>query len=49
MQEFTQMGTVLLFVFLVMLNSCLLLYDRLILPLIYLYVNKIKPRLRFIH
>jgi len=48
-QEFTQMGAVLLLVFLAMLNACLLLYDRLLLPLIYLYVNKIKPRLRFIH
>ncbi len=47
--EFTQMGAVLLILFLLMLNACLLLYDRLLLPLIYLYVNKIKPRLRFIH
>lgn len=48
-QEFTQMGSVLLVVFLLMLNVCLLLYDRLLFPMIYLYVNKIKPRLRFLH
>ncbi|MBR5226168.1 MAG: hypothetical protein IKV90_10985 [Clostridia bacterium] len=48
-QEFTQMGAVLLAVFLLMLNVCLLLYDRLLFPMIYLYANKIKPRLRFLH
>lgn len=48
-QEFTQMGAVLLLVFLLMLNACLLLYDRLLIPIIYLYANKIKPRLRFLH
>ena len=48
-EEFTQMGTVLLIVFIVMLNACLLLYDRLMFPMVYLYVNKIKPRLKFIH
>ncbi|MBQ8618637.1 MAG: hypothetical protein IJ418_14160 [Clostridia bacterium] len=48
-QEFTQMGAVLLIVFLIMLNFCLLLYDRLLFPMIYLYANKIKPRLRFLH
>ena len=48
-QEFTQMGAVLLFVFLLMLNACLLLYDRLLLPMIYLYAGKIKHRLRFLH
>ena len=48
-QEFTQMGTLLLIAFLLMLNLCLLLYDRLLFPLIYLYVNKLKPRLKFLH
>jgi len=47
-QEFTQMGAALLLLFLAMLNACLLLYDRLLLPMVYLYVNRIKPRLRFI-
>lgn len=48
-QEFSQMGSVLLIVFLMMLNACLLLYDRLLFPMIYLYANKIKPRLKFLH
>jgi len=47
-QEFTQMGAALLLLFLAMLNACLLLYDRLLLPMVYLYVNRIRPRLRFI-
>lgn len=48
-QEFIDMGGVLLFVFLITLNLCMLLYDRLLFPMIYLYANKIKPRLRFLH
>jgi len=48
-QEFTQMGSALLIIFLLMLNLCMLLYDRLLFPMIYLYANKIKPRLKFLH
>lgn len=48
-EEFTQMGTVLLIAFILTLNACLLLYDRLLFPMVFLYVNKIKPRLKFIH
>lgn len=48
-QEFTQMGMGLLIIFLITLNVCLLLYDRLLLPMIYLYAGKIKPRLKFLH
>ena len=48
-QEFSEMGALLLVVFLILLNICMLLYDRLLFPLVYLYVNKIKPRLRFLH
>lgn len=48
-EEFTQMGSVLLVIFLLMMNACLLLYDKLLFPLIYLYANKIKPRLKFLH
>lgn len=47
-EEFTQMGTILLSAFTVMLNACLLLYDRLMLPMVYLYVSKLKPRIKFI-
>lgn len=47
-EEFTQMGAVLLAAFVVMLNACMLLYDRLLAPMVYLYVNKIAPKLRFL-
>ncbi len=47
-QEFTQMGAVLLAVFLVLLNLCLFLYDYILLPMIYLYALKIQPRLKSI-
>lgn len=48
-QEFTDMGGFLLIIFLITLNICMLLYDKLLFPMIYLYANKIKPRLRFLH
>lgn len=48
-EEFSQMGALLLAAFVLMLNLCLLIYDRLMVPLVYLYANKIKPRLKFIH
>ena len=47
-QEFSQMGAALLIVFIVVLDMCLLLYDRLMLPLVYLYANRIAPKLRFL-
>lgn len=47
-EEFTQMGALLLIVFALTLNVCMLLYDRLLVPMVYLYVNKLRPRLRFI-
>ena len=47
-QEFSEMGVWLTVAFLIMLNICLLLYDRLLFPLVYLYVNKVKPRLKFL-
>lgn len=48
-QEFSDMGIVLMILFLITLNACLLLYDRLLFPMFYLYANKIKPRFRFLH
>jgi len=47
-QEFSQMGMALLVVFVATLNLCLLLYDRLMLPLVYLYAARISPKLRFL-
>ena len=48
-QEFSEMGVLLTIAFLIMLNLCMLLYDRLLFPMVYLYVNRIKPRLKFLH
>lgn len=47
-QEFTQMGAPLLAAFLIVLNVCLFLYDRLLFPLVFLYVNKLRSRLAFL-
>ncbi len=46
--EFTQMGSALLIVFIIALNFCLFLYDRLIFPMMILYDKKLRPRLRFL-
>ena len=47
-EEFTQMGAVLLAGFLFVFNLCMLLYDRLLFPLVFLYVNRIQPKLHFL-
>lgn len=47
-EEFTQMGTVLLAAFVVLMNVCMFLYDRLLSPLVVLYVKRLRPRLRFL-
>lgn len=44
--EFTQMGAVMLIAFIIALNLCLLLYDRLIFPMMILYDRKLRPRFR---
>ena len=46
--EFTEMGAWLLFLFAVLMNFSLLLYDRLLVPLTAIYINKLRPRLRFL-
>ena len=46
--EFREMGTWLLLVFAVMLDACMLLYDRLLMPLTVIYVNKLRPKLKFL-
>ena len=46
--EFSEMGSILLIVFVVMLNLCLFLYDRLIFPLMLLYDRRIRPKLRYL-
>ena len=45
LQEFGEMGPALLAGFFVVLDICLLLYDRLLYPLSFLYWNRVRPRL----
>ena len=46
--EFGEMGPVMLFLFVLGLNLCLFIYDRLLMPLSILYWNRIRPQLRFL-
>lgn len=45
--EFSEMNTVMLLLFVFMLNLCLFLYDRLIFPLMFLYDRKLRSKLHF--
>jgi len=47
-QEFMQMDVFLWIAFILLLNVCMYLYDRLLLPLVYLYAGKLRPKLRFL-
>ena len=47
-EEFTQMGLLFLVLFIFIFDVCMILYDRLLFPLILLYVNRIQPKLRFL-
>jgi len=46
--EFSSMGFLFTTILLVLYNICMLLYDRLLLPLLFLYAQRIRPRLHFI-
>lgn len=46
--EFTEMGTALLVGFIIVFNLCMMMYDKLLAPLVVLYVKKLRPRLRFL-
>ena len=47
-EEFTEMGTWMLAAFVVLMDLCLFLYDRLLVPMTVLYINKLRPRLHFL-
>ena len=47
-QELGSMGTLALVLFLALFDVCMLLYDRLLFPLMMLYASRIRPRLRFL-
>ena len=48
LNEMKALGFVFEVVLLVLFNLCMLLYDRLMLPLVFLYVNRIRPRFKTI-
>lgn len=48
LQEFTQMGFYVLAAFVLLFNLCMLLYDRLIMPLAIIYIKKLRPRFHFL-
>lgn len=48
LSELTGMGTLAMLVFGLMFNACMLLYDRLLFPLLLLYAKKLRPRLGLI-
>lgn len=47
-EEFREMGVILLVAFMFVLDLCLMLYDRLLLPILLLYSKYVKPKLHFI-
>ena len=47
-EDFTQMGVALLIAFIALMNVCMFMYDRLLTPLVVLYVNRLRPKLRFL-
>ena len=47
-EEFTEMGSLLLIAFVVLFNLCMLLYDKLLTPMAILYLKKLRPKLRFL-
>lgn len=48
LSEFADMGVMLSAVFLLLFNFSMVLYDRLMIPLIFLYVNRLQPKLQFL-
>ena len=46
--EFAEMGAVMLVGFALLFDFCMVLYDRLMMPLVFLYANRVRPKLRFL-
>ena len=49
MQEFKEMGALMIAVFALLYIFCMMMYDRLLLPMAMLYMNRIRPRLKFLN
>ena len=47
-EDFTQMGVALLIAFIALMNVCMFMYDRLLSPLVILYVKRLRPKLKFL-
>lgn len=47
--EFTDMGLIFTVMLLILYNICMMLYDRLLFPMIFLYAQRIKPKLKFLN
>lgn len=47
--EFREMGFVFTLALLILFNVCMLLYDRLLMPMVFLYAQKIKPTIKSIN
>ena len=48
MQEFKEMGIAMTAVFALLYVFCMLIYDRLLLPMAMIYMNRIRPKLKFL-
>lgn len=48
MQEFREMGVLMTVLFALAYVACMLVYDRLLLPMALIYMKRIRPRLRFL-
>ena len=48
MREFGDMGAAMAVAFAALYIFCMLLYDRLLLPMAMIYMNRIRPRLKFL-
>jgi len=47
-QEFNDMGLALTIVFVIVYDLCMFLYDFMLTPLVFIYANKFRPKLRFL-
>ncbi|MBO4836423.1 MAG: hypothetical protein J5564_01885 [Clostridia bacterium] len=48
MREFGEMGLWMTILFVLLYVVCMLIYDRILLPMAMIYMNRIRPRLRFL-
>ena len=49
LEEFREMGVILSVGFVILYIGCMLLYDRLLIPFVMIYANRIQPKLKFLN